>query len=296
MRRLSILSSLRKCCAGGDLDGVCALVEAEDLTAEDLGSSCEALVAACTHGHLRVAQWMEAVFGVPSGAAAIALLHACEGGHLVVAQWLVAKYGFASASREQWQRAFSECCAGGHLGMAQWVATMLTITPDDVRARAGFALRMACANGHLGVAQWLRSTFKLTAADARVEDNYALRYACAEGRLSVAQWLVAEFELTKADARTRGSFALRYACENGHVAEAQWFVARYGFESCDYTAICRHSRQTWTYDMVHWVASLLPRELAGLFTAATFPAPPASPAGSPRSTISVSEFPAVDDV
>jgi hypothetical protein len=150
-------------------------------------SAVRAMCAACKRGHLHVAQWLHATFGLTTVDARannnIALCWACEGGHLQVAQWLHATFGLTAA---------------------------------DARGDSNYALRWACVCGHLQVVQWLHRTFRLTVEDAREYGNCALRGASANGHLQVVQWLVVTYNNLK---HGRSAHTLEWT----HAAHRKWY-------------------------------------------------------------------------
>ena len=203
----------------------------------------EALYVACVKGHLEVANWLVAHFGLGRDdvrdevrvVVRDALGCVCENGDLDVAVWLANAFGLTAAdARAEDNCALRLACGEGHLEVAQWLAATFGLGPADARASNNEALRGACEEGYLEVAQWLADAFGLGPADARANDNEALRGACAAGHLAVAQWLAAAFGLTAADARSCGNSALREACNIDRVEVVAWLVDTFGLGPADF--------------------------------------------------------------
>jgi hypothetical protein len=230
---------LRRACAGGRL-GVARIWSRTEFAKQWIATfrvtrdtvradRAAAFVGACAGGHLDVAEWLAATFGLsgPAGCTAgernVALRAACAAGRSLTARWLVDAFGMTADDARGADEA--------PLGRFVEAAAPLGRFDADERAEAWPALdavpafAAACAGGHLDVAEWLAARFALNAADARASDGAAFRLACAGGHLAVAKWLAARFALSAADAR---GDAFVGACAGGHLSVAQiWSQAKF---------------------------------------------------------------------
>ena len=231
----------------------------------------DALLQAAADGNEWGAHWLAREYvitreGLREADGYAVLIGVCEKGHLALAQWLVARFGLElrdvrDEDGDDEDNAFLHACANNHLEVAQWLAKTFGPSIAGVHIRDGRLLRDACKLGHLAVARWLTEAFGLTAADARAtydDGGDALAASCAEGRLAEAQWIVAEFGLTANDARKDCNCALRAACHNGHLAVAKWLVATFGLTEADARAYDNYALQ-WAcrgghIDVAHWLA------------------------------------------
>jgi hypothetical protein len=237
---------------------VCAGGELEDLQWGLAMFPQEVQLSYCKSGMLsRVARTDGAADPGVRGITREALRRSCESGHLAVAQWLVATFGLtASDVRTDVNFALRGSCENGHLAVAQWLTSTLGLTASDVRRNSNRVLRTVCSNGHLAVAKWLVDTFGLTAADARSKHNGALRLSCSRGHLAVAQWLVATFHLTVDDARATNNYAIRWSRRHAHEDVTAWLASTFDFTdeeanarrrcpSCSFTPSSASSADEW---------------------------------------------------
>jgi hypothetical protein len=193
-----------------------------------------------------------------------AFLRSCCNGHLEMAQWLTATFGLtAEDARSKDNEALRSACADSEedLEMAQWLTATFGLTAEDARSKDNEALRSTCPYGRLEVAKWLVATFGLTAEDARSKDNEALRHACLYGQLEAAKWLVATFGLTADDARSCDNDALRCACQRQHVEVAQWLTSTFGLTlkdgGGDGDSLLRTACEDGDLEMAQWLATFI---------------------------------------
>jgi hypothetical protein len=83
---------------------------------------------------------------VPAGADAVqALRIACENGHLDVAQWLVATFGLtADDARARNNYAFRASCIYGHVNVAQWLVATFGLIVEGACVNDNYAFYYSC--------------------------------------------------------------------------------------------------------------------------------------------------------
>jgi hypothetical protein len=141
---------------------------------------------------LLTVQWLVEQYGTPLGS----LQHwgrwllrlACHDGHLEVAQWVVAFFGLTAANVHN-DGAVSEACQAGHLRILAWLVVHFEFTRETISDYV--LLQIASRNGDLAIVQWLISHFGPTVDDLRA----ASRRARECGRPAVVEWLEARFDL-----------------------------------------------------------------------------------------------------
>lgn len=107
---------------------------------------------------------------------------ACSEGHLPVAQWLVATWDNINLSNESLYRA----CAAGRKDIVLWIAE--TFPAIDLTAEQNYTFRCACTFGHLNIARWIVQ--QCPNVNQYAVDYCALRMACRKGHEQVVRWLI----------------------------------------------------------------------------------------------------------
>lgn len=123
--------------------------------------------------------------GPPAATMAAAFRAACSSGHLPVAQFLYGQGGFWSPDLRE--DAFELACRSGNLALVQWLYA-LGVVRVRAHARDERCFQMACQKGHLAVAQWLH---RVGGVDIHCLADSALLLALERGKCRrLAQWLV----------------------------------------------------------------------------------------------------------
>lgn len=161
-------------------------------------------LAAATHGHLDVCQFLTDHFGKTSfvirndGFGPLQLERVSENiirrGHTHVARWSIEYFGL---TKIDWLTTFliCNCIVSQDLEFCKWIANRFELTAKDIRGYNNAPILTAATHGLLHICQWLVTTFGLTKRDAR----YAFRNAVHNGHLEVCQWLTERFRYDKYD-------------------------------------------------------------------------------------------------
>ena len=101
-----------------------------------------------------------------------AIHQSCENGHLEVAKWLKAGFGITAEDvKSEDFAAFIGSCSSGHLDVAMWVADTFAVTDAEARAQSSEALRNALVCDHDHVVVWLVERFGMDVDDMNSVDD-----------------------------------------------------------------------------------------------------------------------------
>jgi hypothetical protein len=144
------------------------------------------------------------------GAKAIAA--ACSSGHLSVAQLFVSR---CHPSTQHLHEGLTTACAGGHLVTMAWLLNEIKLSYDE---RLRWMLATVCASGDIDTARFLVVHAGLTSTEAM---SQALRSASYRGKVEVVDWLTtytaADVSLRGELGVLLGSLtSLTAACNDGH--------------------------------------------------------------------------------
>jgi hypothetical protein len=194
-------------CIDGDLEKVQRFVLRLGLTGYDSTACGNAALGGATYGtggtdRLQLVRWLVETFKITAESIRLnnwVLARACHRGHVHVAQWVVATFGIstgghnpAASRRHTGGCLLLDACDRGHLLVAMWLVEAFDLTADDARMQDNYALRRACINGHLPTASWLADRFSLTVDDVRC---VTMLIANRFGHLDVVSWLSSRFEI-----------------------------------------------------------------------------------------------------
>lgn len=256
--RKPFITLARAACRAGAPDlALAVLQQAPCVYPDDLKAWNNYLLrCACEHGHLALAQWLDAAAGLtPADVCARgcpALELACRNGHLDVAQWLTARFSLTAADAGMAEFQTPRRGTGASVLEA---ALQSRTRADEAVARwlvqefrpCGASLLFMAYHSHpadrkactLGFEQWLFGALQgcrlppgwppagwphVTPKIVALNSMYA--YAIAD-RVDIAAWIAVELEVqyeTGFEPTTRATLALADAFAAGSLEGAQWLI------------------------------------------------------------------------
>jgi ankyrin repeat protein len=138
-------------------------------------------ITSCHCGQIKIAQWMLPILIANNSNSTVtdtikeACCNACGGGHLHIAKWFLLNYPNINISNGT----FNIACYFGHLPVIEWI---LQKFPNIHITEEAFSL--ACENDKIIVAKWLLQN----KPDIPILDDH-FKYACRSGQIEMAQWL-----------------------------------------------------------------------------------------------------------
>ena len=160
---------------------------------------------------------------------------ACIHGHLDIAQWLHARFGLM-IDPDNLQHLLQDCCTWSSPSVVEWLCMEFKLAKDDACYNHNINLFTACREGRVEIIRVLFNAFQFTVEDARTYHGHALQIACEKGHADVVMLLCETLKFTQLDlcydfAEDYDRYALPTLCRLNNLPLLKWIYNYYGLEA-----------------------------------------------------------------